>query len=252
MLGTNLKFLRKHRKMSQQELANDFKIPRTTLGDYEREHTEPNLAMLQKIAKYFDVSLDQLIRTKLNKSNINIGRTDDLKVLAITVDETNNSNIELVETKAAAGYLDSYSDPEFIKELPKIAFPSVPSGTYRGFEIKGDSMLPLEEGSIVICSFIERLSDIKNGKTYVVVSKENGVVYKRVTNLTKEKALLLKSDNEIFRPYTLNYNEITEIWQYYAHVSFNDSFSTFNQLLDEKLSSINQKVTEIHEQIINS
>lgn len=251
MLGSNLKFLRKHNGMSQQALADALDIPRTTLGDYERSHTEPNLQMLQKLGKLFDVSIDQLIKIKLNKSNVDISKTNDLKVLAITVNEENNSNIELVETKAAAGYLDGFSDPEYIKELPKISFPNVPSGTYRGFEIRGDSMLPMEEGSVIICSFVERLSDIKNDKTYVIVSKENGVVYKRATNLPNEKSLMLKSDNENYRPYKLGYNEVTEVWQYYAHLSFNDSFSTFNHLLDEKLSEINKKVTEIHTRIVD-
>ena len=62
MLGANLKFLRKLKGLSQQDLAKALSLPRTTLGDYERSHTEPNLLMLKKISKYFDVSLDQLIR----------------------------------------------------------------------------------------------------------------------------------------------------------------------------------------------
>lgn len=251
MLGINLKFLRKLNGLSQQDLAFKLGIPRTTLGDYERSHTEPNIKMLQKIAKLFDVSVDMLIKSKLNKSNVNIGRSDDFKVLAITVNSENKSNIELVETKAAAGYLDGCTDPEFIKDLPKISFPQVPSGTYRGFEIKGESMLPMEEGSIVICSFVERLSDIKNDRTYVVVSKENGVVYKRLTNLTSQKALMLSSDNETFRPYKLSYNEVSEIWQYYAHLSFSDSYTTFNAIIDEKLSDINRKVSDLHAKMIN-
>ena len=246
MLGPNLKFLRKLHNLSQQDLSEALHVARTTLGDYERSHTEPNIATIQAIAKYFDISIDQLLKTKLNKSNVTLGTSNQLKVLAISVDDDNNSNIELVETKAAAGYLDSSSDPEFIKDLPKISFPNVPSGTYRGFEIKGDSMLPMEEGSIVICSYVEKLSDIKNDKTYVVVSKENGVVYKRLKNLPSEKQLILSSDNEVYRPYTLHYKEIDEIWQYYAHVSFNDSFSTFNQMVEEKLSDINRKVTDLH------
>jgi len=250
MLGENLKFLRKLHGLSQQELAKALSLPRTTLGDYERSHTEPNLAMLKKISKFFDVSLDQLIRIKLNKSNVDIGKTDGLKVLAITVDEDNNSNIELVETKAAAGYLNEFTNPEYIKDLPKITFPNVPSGTYRGFEIQGDSMLPIEEGSIVICSYIERLADIKDGRTYVIVSEDNGVIYKRVTNNPKDKQLILSSDNETYRPYKLDYKDINEVWQYYAHLSFSDSLTTFNQIIEDKLSEINRKLIDIHKQVV--
>ena len=118
----------------------------------------------------------------------------------ISVDPWQNSNIELVDTKAEAGYLDSMSDPGYIKDLPKIYFPKLPQGTYRGFEIQGDSMLPVEPGSIIISSYVEKLADIRDGRTYVVVSKSEGVVYKRVKNQPKEKTLLLISDNEGVQP----------------------------------------------------
>ncbi len=250
MLGDNLRFIRKLKGLSQSDLSTALKIPRTTLGDYERSHTEPNIKTLKRIAKFFDLSLDQLLNTKLNKTNIDIGRTHDLKILAISVDKENHNHIDLVETKASAGYLDAYSDPEFIKDLPKISFPSIPSGTFRAFEIIGDSMLPMQEGSIVICSYIERLSDIKDDKTYVVVSKDNGLVYKRLTNLKNNNEIVLSSDNEVFKPYRLPYKEIAEIWQYYAHISFDDSLDSQEQKLNEKLKLIHSKVQDIHEQLI--
>ncbi len=249
MLAQNLNYLRKKNKLSQQGLAEVLQLPRTTLGDYERGKTEPNLAMLLKLADYFKVKVDELIRSDLSHQDLEILRNKDLRVLAISVDQENRGNIELVDTKAEAGYLQSFSDPEYIRDLPKIAFPSIPDGTYRGFEIRGDSMLPVEPGSIVICSYVENLSEIKDGRTYIVVSKDEGVVYKRLRNISARNTLFLQSDNETYLPYELGYQNVAEVWQYYAHLSFSDSKTTFNFLIEEKLADIQRKVTAIHNRV---
>ena len=252
MIETNLKFLRSKHSISQAELAESLGIPRTTLSAYERGFVEPNIELMLKMAKYFGVTMDDLIAYNLEHQNPEHKGGDNLKVLAISVDPWQNSNIELVDTKAEAGYLDSMSDPEYIKDLPKIYFPKIPQGTYRGFEIRGDSMLPVEPGSIIISSYVEKLADIRDGRTYVVVSKSEGVVYKRVKNQPKDKSLLLISDNEAYNPYSMHYSEVAEVWQYYAHLSFSDSKHTFNALLEEKLSDIQRKVGEMHSKVVGN
>ena len=244
-LASNLKYLRKKDKISQGELAEEFAVARTTMGDYERGKTEPNLDMLIKMSKKFDVAIDELITHDLTLNELEVVRQDRLRVLAISVDKDNNENIELVDTKAEAGYLDSFQDPEYIRDLPKISFPNIPNGTFRGFEIRGDSMLPMESGSIVLCSYVEEIDQIKDDKTYVVVSEDQGLVYKRVKNKKEDKKLILSSDNESYVPYEIDYNDISEIWQYYAHLSFSDAKSTFNYILEEKLTDIQKKVNEI-------
>ncbi len=246
MLDQNLKYLRKQKSLSQQDLANAMSIPRSTLGDYERGKTEPNIALLIKMANFFDQTVDAIISQKIYQSEYQIAASENLKVLAISVDNNNEGNIELVDTKAEAGYLDSYQDPEYIRDLPKIQFPSIPKGTYRGFEISGESMLPIESGSVIICSYVEKIENVKDDKTYVVVSKSEGLVYKRVKKDDSQNQLILQSDNESYLPYVIDYQEIDEIWEYYAHLSFSDSKASFYSILEEKLDDIQQKVRELH------
>ncbi len=251
MISQNLKYLRSREGLSQAELAEKLSIPRTTLSAYERGFVEPNIELMLKLCKFFNITLDDLVAFNFNHNNPEHESKTGLRVLAISVDNENNSNIELVETRASAGYLDSFFDPEYIKELPKIYFPNIPQGTYRGFQINGDSMLPMQSGSIVISSFVEKIADIKNDKTYVVVSKSEGVVYKRVKNLPKEKSLLLSSDNETYIPYKVHYDEVAEIWQHYAHLSFSDEKLSSDSIIEDKLSNIQAKLSIIHDRLQN-
>jgi len=249
MLAENLKYLRHKHKESQQDLASAMGLPRTTLGDYERGKTEPNIAMLIKLAKHYKLKIDELINTKLSNKDLEIIRNKDLRVLAITVDQQNKGNIELVDSKAEAGYLDSYQDPEYIRDLPKISFPGMSRGTYRGFEIRGDSMLPIESGSIIISQYVEKLSEIKSDNTYIIVSKSEGLVYKRVRVDKKNKQLILISDNDSYLPYTIDFSDVDEVWGYHAHLSFSDQKLTFSAMLEDKLSNIQNKLNNIQETI---
>jgi SOS-response transcriptional repressor LexA len=95
-------------------------------------------------------------------------------------------------------------------------------GTYRAFEIKGDSMLPLQSGTIVVGEYLSNWNDVKPGDTYVVISKSDGIVYKRIGNRVKEnKTIKLISDNPVYEPYSIDSDELLEIWKAKAFISTN-------------------------------
>ncbi len=247
MISENLKYLRKRDKISQQDLSDKLDIPRTTLGDYERGKTEPSINTIINLAQIFNVKIDALLKEDLSHMDLEVIRNKELRVLAISVDQDNNGNIELVDTKAQAGYLQSFSDPEYIRELPKIHFPDIPEGTYRGFKIAGDSMLPVEPGSVVICSYVESLDYLKEGRTYIIVSQDEGLVYKRVQKLGNR--LILHSDNALYPPYEIPFQEVAEAWEFYALLSFNDSQSSADNQVDAKLDAIQRKLNQLDSQI---
>lgn len=247
MLPQNLRFLRKKQRVSQQELADVMGIARTTLGDYERGKTEPNIDTLIRLASFFDINVDQLINSKLSLDDLEIARTPEMRVLAISMDQEQNQNIELIDRKAEAGYLEGFQDPEFIGELPKLYFPQMPEGTYRAFEIQGESMLPVMPGSVVICNYVDDIKNLKNDKTYVIATVE-GIVYKRIQNHPKESKLTAVSDNPEFPPYTIAWKDILEIWEYYAHVSFSDQKLGMDQWLHGSISEIQRKLDHILKQ----
>lgn len=251
MIGQNLQYLRKKYGLSQQALSDILEIPRTTLGDYERSKTEPNIAMLLKIAHHFDIKLEDLLDSDLSLEQYMVADDDKLKVLAITVNDENEGNIELVESKAEAGYLDSFQNPEYLKELPRLRLPNLEASSYRAFEISGDSMLPIESGSIVICSYVENIQHIKEGKSYVIISQKEGMVYKRVRFDGDNKRLILISDNTLYLPYSIQFEDIDEIWQYHAHLSFNDKRISDMDSFEYKLNDMHHKLNDIHQKLNN-
>ncbi|RYY90352.1 MAG: S24 family peptidase, partial [Chitinophagaceae bacterium] len=101
-----------------------------------------------------------------------------------------------------------------IDELNTFTLPMLAGGDYRAFEIVGDSMMPTTSGSIIVGEKVESLDHIKSNQTYIVVSKSEGIVYKRMAknNRSKNKYTMI-SDNPAYQPYTLAAEDIVEIWQ---------------------------------------
>src|SRR5690606_19744949 len=221
-IASNLKFLRKKNGLTQRQFADLMGIKRASVGAYEENRADPKYDLLKKIAEYYDLSMDELANDVIDeqwkptpKSN-----ASNLRVLSITVDQEDRENIELVPVKASAGYLNGYADPEYVKELPRFNLPMFNQGTYRAFEIKGDSMLPLPSGSIIIGEYVENWHDIKSGQTYVIISKNDGVVYKRIgAKYKEEKGLKLVSDNRVYEPYWVATEDILEVWKAKAFIS---------------------------------
>ena len=226
-IHSNIKFLRKQKSWTQEQLATELDIKRSLIGSYEEGRAKPNYEVLAEIAKIFKHTIDNLITRDLRltervplftEEQMDISGKN-LRVLAITVDKVDNENIEMVPVKAAAGYLNGYADPTFIKELNRFRLPFLPAGTYRAFEIKGDSMLPIQPGSIVIGEYVDNWKNIKDGLTYVVLSKHDGIVYKRLFNQVEENGtLILRSDNTAYPAYPIKMEEILEVWKAVLHI----------------------------------
>jgi len=221
-ISTNIKFLRKKKGLTQQQFADQIDIKRSLVGAYEEERAEPKYDLLKKIALFFEITVDDFINEVIDEkwAPKPKGNPANLRVLSISVDKDDNENIELVPVKASAGYMNGYADPEYVAKLPKFNLPMFTNGTYRAFEIKGDSMLPLPSGSIIIAEYVENWADVKNAETYVVVSKGDGVVYKRIGNKFKDqKKLKLVSDNPVYEPYEVSSEDILELWKAKAFIS---------------------------------
>lgn len=252
IVNKNFKTLRKQHGSTQQEFANFLNIKRANVGAYEEGRAKPNLDLLRRLSKEFDITLDLLITkeiTKMSKAELEMsGRFDatgkKLRILSVTVDKAQRENIELVPVKASAGYLNGYANPEYLQDLPKFNLPMLPIGTYRAFEIKGDSMLPLQPGSIVIGEYVENWEHLKDGHTYIILSQDEGIVYKRIFSKVDQSAIITcQSDNPSYAPFEIHAKDILEIWKAKLFISKAEPFAETDVTKTDMMKMI-QKLQE--------
>ena len=230
--SSNIKLLRNRKKRTQNDVAIALQIKRTTVNALENSISQPTVSQLQSFSKYFGIAIDTLINVDLNRlselqfTDLQNGfdvfiRGTNLRVIATTVDRNNNDNIEFVNEKAQAGYVTSFADPEYIGQLPVFQLPFLSKEKkYRAFTISGDSMLPIPNGSVVIGEFIQDFLDIKNGEAYIVVTRDEGIVFKLVENQIKGRhELQLISLNTNYESYYLPITEVTEVWKFVCYLN---------------------------------
>lgn len=242
-LSNNLVHLRKQKCLSQKMLAKDLNITRSRISSYEEGRSLPSLNFMIDISEYYGITVDILLKSNLTiEEDVNFINLNNNRILfPITIDNDNEDLIEIIPTTAQAGYLSGYDDPEYIEQLKKIKLPFLPTGQHRAFPIKGDSMLPIKDGAYVIGKFIEDPSEIKDGKTYILVTQNDGIVYKRIkNNLKSNNTLELISDNNKYESYAIHLAEILEIWEFAC--SINTQEYTESEL---QISSILTMFTEL-------
>ena len=242
----NLKYLRKQRGWTQEEFATKLNIKRSLLGAYEEERAEPRYEVLEAVCDLFKLTMDDLLRKDLSNQEANyLSQRRAMKM------SSGPAEIPFVPMKAAAGYLAGYADPEFIDELNTFTLPMLTGGNFRAFEIIGDSMLPTPSGSVIVGEKVNDLEEVKNDTPCIVVSRNEGIVYKRVQKNGKQKdKLTLVSDNPVFHPYTVNTEEVIEMWQAQVVISKANSQHRWdmNQLanvvsdLQQQVSSLQKKM----------
>jgi transcriptional regulator with XRE-family HTH domain len=228
----NVKFLRKRKGRTQEDMAVALNLKRSTLSGYENGIAQPGIEVLIAFSGYFNISIDNLLKIDMSKlSESQLGelergydayvRGSNLRVLATTVNSANRENIELVNEKAKAGYTTGYADPEYIGELPVFSLPFLSDKKkYRTFQLKGDSMLPIPDGSWVTGEYLQDWMQVISGQAYIIFTLDDGIVFKVAENNIKtDGKLVLYSLNPIYEPYEVHVNNIKEIWKFVNYIS---------------------------------
>lgn len=227
--SVNIKFLRQRQKLSQEALAEKLGISRVKLNAHESGRTaNPTIDDLINFSEFFRMSIDSILKMDLTKlsgqkiKDLEVGselfmKGDQIRVLAITVDNQEQENIEYVPVHAKAGYRSGYADPEFLATLPRFNLPTVPKhGTFRMFPTVGDSMLPVPEGSDIITRYVQDWTTIKPETPCIVILRgDQDFVFKQVT-INKDGTVLLQSFNKQYFAYTVPITDVIEFWEYYS------------------------------------
>lgn len=254
--GSNLRFLRNRLKINQEELSTRLRISRSKLAGHESGKTlNPAVEDLYRFSEFFKMSIDTLLRIDLSRvgelklRELEAGNDiyisgGNIRVLAISVNQNNKENMEYVPVKAKAGYRAGHQDPEFVASLPKFHLPNLPSGgTFRMFPTTGDSMLPIPEGSDIICQFVENWTQIKSRTLCILILKNNQeFVFKQVS--LNERTFTLSSLNMEYAPYEVPADEVLEIWKFHSFHSSN--LPEGNTDMDTLMKLMREMKSEIH------
>lgn len=232
IFASNIKLLRKRHKRTQDDVASALHMKRSTVSGYENEVAQPGIDILIAFSKFYNIAIDTLVKEDLSLlsenqlAQVELGfdtfiNGGELRVHATSVDADNNENIELVNYKASAGYRAGYADPEYIRVLPTFQMPFLSrEKKYRTFQIVGDSMLPIPTGSWVTGEFIQNWNLLRDGQAYIILTIEDGIVFKVIENHIKDEGKLrLYSLNSLYKPYDIDVKEIREIWKFVHFIS---------------------------------
>ncbi|MCK9203468.1 MAG: LexA family transcriptional regulator [Bacteroidales bacterium] len=258
--SSNIKFLRKRRERTQDDVATSLEMKRSTLSGYENGIAQPAMDTLIRFSNYFNIAIDTLIRVDLTKipesqlRQVERGydvfiKGSNLRILATTVGMDNEENIELVSEKAKAGYTSGFADPEYISILPTFRLPFLSKQKkYRTFQINGDSMLPIPHGAWVTGVFVQDWDILHDKDACIILTADDGIVFKVVENkLRPEGHLILHSLNPLYPPFELTVKEIREIWQFVHYISpvIPENTAAENYHLIETVKQLKQDVTAI-------
>lgn len=228
----NIKLLRKRKGRTQDDVALALGLKRSTLSGYENGIAQPDIPVMIAFSDYYKISVDTLLKVDLaalppsQLSQLERGYDvfisgSDLRVLATTVNRENQDNIELVGEKAKAGYRTGFADPEFISVLPTFYLPFLhKERKYRAFQVSGDSMLPIPDGSWVVGEYVQNWRLIRNRHAYIVLTLDDGIVFKVVENkIDPDNCLILHSLNTAYEPYPVHVKDIREVWKFVHYIS---------------------------------
>ncbi|WP_300675434.1 LexA family transcriptional regulator [Soonwooa sp.] len=252
ILSDNIRFLRSRQEFSQQRLADSLFITRVRYAKYEDGTSEPPIELLLRISKYFSISIDLLVSVDIRKYPLEemLHLPDNRILVPITVDIAGNNQIEIISQKASMGYLNGYSDPEYIESLQTISLPFLRNGKFRAFPADGDSMPPYKDGTYIVGKYVENLADLKTDKTYVFITVNDGIIYKRF-QFNESNFICVKSDNSFYEPLKIPLTEVREIWEFACSISTQefDSDEFSGQNVKDLFLELKSDIKELKKQI---
>lgn len=200
-ISANINKLIKEKNVSQVDIHNHTKIPRSTLTGYVKGTSTPNPGNVQKLADFFNVKKSDIDpRFKPMPNNV-IPILNSIKIPILG--EIACGKPILIEENID-GYIEEFAD-------------NLPSGELFYLKTKGNSMMPtIPENSYVM---IRKQPDVEEGEiAAVVINGDNEATLKRVKR--QNGLTMLIPDNASHKPYIITESNPATILGKAVKVSF--------------------------------
>lgn len=121
--------------------------------------------------------------------------------------------IPLVSEKAVGGISNEHFA---ISEHDVLAYYIIPKFRYLGvdfmIEMIGDSMIPkFYPGDIIACAMINQSNYIQWNKPYLLATRDQGLIVKRLRKSNEKNCLLAVSENQDYEPFDIPMDEIVSM-----------------------------------------
>lgn len=212
------KQIREELGKTQSEFASLLDAGSTT-ADIERGKKKITGKIVTELLRQFHVNPLWLYGNSYNKL-LETSRATSPQV--ITMDTNNRENMIMVPVKASAGYASNVQDTDWYNELPafSIPLPQYKEGSYRAFQVKGDSMMPvLQPQEWVMGKGVESLRMANDNRIHVIVTSDSVLVKKLRKSEFPDMVNLISLNREypvIEQPVA----DINELWEVNSKLSF--------------------------------
>lgn len=192
-LSDMLTYLRKRKGLSQQELAKNLKISRSSIGMYETGKREPDLETLELFADFYNVDMNTLTGKQPIKET-----TGGMPPNVSPIDMTHLKRIPILGRIAAGA-------PIYAEEnIEGYTFTDLNGGAeYFALRVRGDSMnaARINDGDLVI---IRRQDIVENGEIAAVMINDQDATLKRFSREGDIVTLMPQSMNPEYKPFIYN------------------------------------------------
>lgn len=186
--GTIIKKLREKHGMSQEELGDIVGVSDKTVSSWEINRTEPKMGIVQKLADYFNVTTDYLIKGEESSSTNELKKIDNLF-------EIDKIKLPLLGTIACGDPI--YADED--RESYILAGADIKADFC--LKCKGDSMINarINDGDIV---FIRKQDIVNNGEIAAIII-DNEATLKRFFYYKEQNMVILRPENSKYEDIVL-------------------------------------------------
>ena len=152
------------------------------------------------------------------------------------------TNTLIADVHASAGFGSLMESTKALEQLPAIHLPNAPHGLNVAFQINGDSMHPtIRHLDYVAGNQINDVNSIREGHTYIIIDRDDGVLCKRVYKLGNDWQIV--SDNPIHRPYNRKSSRIIAFFKAFCRWSYD--FRHYHGDVRDDIQLLTQRIDRI-------
>lgn len=228
-MHNRLRIIRKAFSFSQNEMADVLGITQSTYSKMEKGESAITAQHLVTLEEKLGVNPTFILVGKGGMKVTNTGNPADI----------DSANI-LVPAVAFAGYSTMW--PQYQKHIQFVEVPGI-TGPARTFEVSGDSMEPiLLSGDWICCKQTERITDIKPGKVYALVSEREGITVKQLA--IEGEFVVCHPANVHYSATMIHMEDVKEIWEVKLRITPHFGRANYDINLAEKVGKIEQFLKE--------